>query len=264
MLSTFCNVIFWVNPRKSLVILLLFNVLAYFFHAYWLSGCFAVLTCYMLSRRSISILGKGIDESAAQPTIARTPSKGFRRASSSDTPVDREQVDGDDASLGTGVQRIATVMPRPYKEICQSLQPVLKLAADACQLVHDLFTWNHPSSSQLLGAVASCAIFSFLISPRILTMLIGSFVLLICSPVPVAVSGCIAYARWLRVRTGTIPKAWRVSANYDAVFSSHEYAAASAQSDEAVRSISLGIKLRNAGLQATRNVSSRYASKAQS
>merc|ERR1712032_192468 len=92
-------------------------------------------------------------------------------------------------------------------------------------------------------------------------MLLGSSVMLIWSPVPVAVSGFTAYVRWTRLCMDKNPEVWQNCAHYNAAWSSCEYAAVSAQCDEAANSQSLGIKLRNAGLHAARNISSRHAAK---
>merc|ERR1712232_21576 len=105
------------------------------------------------------------------------------------------------------------VMPRAYKEICRGLQPILKSAADGCQLLHDLYTWNHPSSPNLAVALLMLAIFCGIVSSSTLLMLTGSFVMLVCSPVPTAVLGLVAYVQCTRVRANDTPSSRMVCAN---------------------------------------------------
>jgi len=137
-----------------------------------------------------------------------------------DVPADGDEYD--EAQLGSAVQRLCFVLPRWVKEqeLCRGLQPVLRTVADGLQMVHDIFVWDHGASpavaAGLLAVSGLCEVLPF----DVLLMLVGSLVLIACSPVIPAITGTIAYAR--RRRSGQ-PEAWEMHTDYNEAWSSKDY-----------------------------------------
>merc|ERR1711920_764365 len=85
-----------------------------------------------------------------------------------------------------------------------------------------------------------CGVVSF----RTVVMLFGSAILLVVSPASAAVSGFLAYMRWVRLSIEVAPASWDMWQSYNTEWSSAEYKARTVAESEDRR---LSSKLRSAG-----------------
>merc|ERR1719188_2018479 len=70
----------------------------------------------------------------------------------------------DEAQLGAAVGRLCFVLPRGVKDLCQSLQPVLRTVADLLQQVHDIFTNRHAASPAVAVVLVALAWLASMVS----------------------------------------------------------------------------------------------------
>jgi len=231
-LTWLLGIIFWSRPMHSLVALVAWNVGARHFLQHYPAFLPLGLAIFMFSSLAPSPgLAKEVPAVKEVPrqrkklTHAKTDgSLSTGEAAEEDTsaggdvPADGDEYD--EAQLGSAVQRLCFVVPRSVKELCRGLQPVLRTVADGLQMVHDIFVWDHGASpavaAGLLAFSGLCEVLPF----DILLMLVGSLVLIACSPVIPAITGTIAYSR--RRRSGQ-PEAWEMHADYNEAWSSKDY-----------------------------------------
>jgi len=130
-------------------------------------------------------------------------------------------VDYDEAQLGSAVQKLCFVLPGSVKDTCRGLQPLLRTAADAVQMIHDIFVWDHDASPVVAIALLLWAVLSEVLRFDILLMLMGSSILLACSPLLPALSGFTAYLSLLRAKAQ--PKEWEMRDEYEEEWLSKDY-----------------------------------------
>jgi len=232
------DLIFWTSPTRSFIALVAWNLGARYGLRHYPAlpplGLLVFMASYRLCRPAAqeeekvdvklprrSLLRRGsspailedreaTNEESAQPMVTRQDSK----------------QDYDEAQLGSAVQRLCFVLPSSIKDLCRGLQPVLRMTADGLQMVHDIFVWEHAASPAVACVLLVCAAISEVLRFDILLMVIGSGVLLACSPLVPAVSGSVAYLR-LRAASGR-PKAWDIRDEYEEAWSSKDYRSATA------------------------------------
>jgi len=88
-------------------------------------------------------------------------------------------------------------------------------------MVHDIFEWEHSASPAAAIVLIVCTVVSEVLRFDILLMLIGSAVLLVCSPLVPAVSGTIGFLSY-RTAQGR-PKVWGMQDEYNEEWSSKDY-----------------------------------------
>mmetsp|Transcript_10365 Transcript_10365/g.18456 ORF Transcript_10365/g.18456 Transcript_10365/m.18456 type:complete len:585 (-) Transcript_10365:104-1858(-) len=221
-LMWFLGIVFWSRPLHSLVALVAWNVGARHFLQHYPAFLPFGLALFMFSNfwtcPQVTKAEDPVPKQHKKLTRAKTDG-----SLSTDKDADGQDVphgDYDESQLGSAVQRLCFVLPAWVKELCQGLQPVLRTVADGLQMVHDIFVWDHCASpvvaAVLLAFAGLCEVLRF----DILLMVLGSLVLIACSPLVPALTGTVAYAR--RSRSGQ-PKAWEMHAEYDEAWSSKDY-----------------------------------------
>eukprot|EP00931_Biecheleriopsis_adriatica_P038444 TRINITY_DN22021_c0_g1_i2.p1 TRINITY_DN22021_c0_g1~~TRINITY_DN22021_c0_g1_i2.p1 ORF type:complete len:585 (-),score=111.47 TRINITY_DN22021_c0_g1_i2:70-1824(-) len=225
------GIIFWSKPLHSLAALIAWNVGAKWFLQHYPALPPLGLAFFMLSYRfcpsppsetqsACEKRPKLLRENTA-PALLESNGQGQESAMQSCEASSDVQSEYDEASLGGAVRRLCVVLPSSVKDTCRWLQPVLRTVADGLQMVHDIFTWDNAASpgvfTGLLCFAALCEVLQF----HVLLMLLGTLVLLACSPILPAVSGGFAYVHWLRAKGQ--PADWDMRPEYDEAWSSKDF-----------------------------------------
>lgn len=275
------NLIFWKEPRKSALALVLWNVGACWFLPHWPAAALVGLALYALSFRqevmaqrhcqlqrartamlerqasrslaagASSAAGSGeagsADAGAPAPTGPRNllrqltapaamlfnanhpePCPPVPEGEENEAEVAAAQAalpaatECEEAQLGAAVHRLCFVLPSWVKELCRGFQPLLRTVADGAQLVHDLMTWRHPHSLALVVVLLVTALIVEVLQRSTTVMLLGTAVLLACSPLVPAITGLVSYVGWARGGHG-VPEDWTMKAEYQAQWSSKDY-----------------------------------------
>lgn len=239
------GIIFWSKPLQSLAALVAWNVGARWFLSHYPACAPLGLALYMISFWQFPPSGDGDDSPKAEkinagalrrektsPALLQSQGTAHEAATASTSEAqphatEQEHQDYEESQLGSAVQRLCFVLPKWLKDMLRGLQPTLRSTADGLQMVHDIFVWDHAASpyvaAGLLGLAALCELLRF----DVLLMLIGSTILLVCSPLIPAITGTLAYFRWTRAKGQ--PLAWEMVAGYDEAWSSEDYRRAHAE-----------------------------------
>eukprot|EP00437_Effrenium_voratum_P019755 CAMPEP_0181454416 /NCGR_PEP_ID=MMETSP1110-20121109/30226_1 /TAXON_ID=174948 /ORGANISM="Symbiodinium sp., Strain CCMP421" /LENGTH=577 /DNA_ID=CAMNT_0023578759 /DNA_START=42 /DNA_END=1775 /DNA_ORIENTATION=+ len=222
------DLIFWTSPKRSLIALFLWNFGARYFVQHYPAFLPLGLACFMLSFRAQKDESEVVSDATRRPTLLR---KQTAPAILEDAPVESESApaltrqdshaDYDEAQLGSAVQRLCFVLPSSVKELCRGFQPLLRTSADAAQMVHDIFVWDHDASPAVAAVLLLSSLVCEVLRFDILLMVIGSGALLACSPLPTALSGCISYVTLLRAKGQ--PQEWEMHPDYYEDWSSKDY-----------------------------------------
>eukprot|EP00927_Polykrikos_kofoidii_P065158 TRINITY_DN60946_c0_g1_i1.p1 TRINITY_DN60946_c0_g1~~TRINITY_DN60946_c0_g1_i1.p1 ORF type:complete len:580 (-),score=78.64 TRINITY_DN60946_c0_g1_i1:330-2069(-) len=193
------DLVFWTTPWQSAVAILLWNVASCFFLPHWPAAICVALAGYALSSwlrgESLAVESPILSLKGSGSHIVEGASLQPPTASGSTCQSDSKD---SEMHLGFFAARTAAAAPAWVKELCRYFQPLLRMGADSCEMVHELFTWRHPDSPKLVAGLLMFAIVCELFAFSTVLMFVGSAALLAFSPVPYAVSGLIAYARWRR------------------------------------------------------------------
>jgi len=245
------DLIFWTNPLHSVLALIVWNVTAGHYLEHVPAAWFAGLAMYVLSWRghkqpsdAKSQMSNAPTEDLdppEQPPVTSSRSQGPPRAASSKPPERAESKEGSaslparspsqeeqkEEHLGGFAQRLAVVLPASIKDKCRRKQNTLRTAADACQMVHDLFTWRHSGSPALAGVLSALAALCELLPYSTVLMGFGTLALLACSPVLTAAQGLVHYCRWRAIRHAGYqqPSEWGMEDDYRPEWSSKDYVA---------------------------------------
>jgi len=223
------DLIFWTKPSRTLLALVLWNLGAKYclrhYPAFFPLGLF----CFMLSHYFHGDNDQAhTGHSTKRPTLVRKrTAPAILEDSQEDnqhsalTRQDSRHVDYDEAQLGSAVQKLCFVLPGSVKDTCRGLQPLLRTAADAVQMIHDIFVWDHDASPVVAIALLLWAVLSEVLRFDILLMLMGSSILLACSPLLPALSGFTAYLSLLRAKAQ--PKEWEMRDEYEEEWLSKDY-----------------------------------------
>jgi len=227
------DLIFWTSPIRSLVALILWNLGARYGLPHYPALPPFGLLCFMVYNRLKREKEPEVQEQA-QPPLRRhrsllrkksAPALPEEDAVHPQPPLSRQDSalakDYDEAQLGSAVQRLCFVLPSSIKDLCRGLQPLLRTVADGLQMVHDIFEWEHSASPAAAIVLIVCTVVSEVLRFDILLMLIGSAVLLVCSPLVPAVSGTIGFLSY-RTAQGR-PKVWGMQDEYNEEWSSKDY-----------------------------------------
>lgn len=236
------DLIFWARPVRSITALVLWNLSSRYLLAHWPAMALMGLALYSLShRKSQPVVGQaqGQGQATKSKTLGRQKTApidaGSGGTSANGAEADSVESNGvsvadDEAQLGAAIQRLCFVLPRWLKELCRSLAPTLRTAADGLQTVRDLFKWNHSGSPGLVGGLVAGALVCEALSLSTVLMVVGSTVLLACSPIASVVGGLSSYAGWvLGNRCSGPPVCWNSSTEYQAEWSSEDSVAVAAK-----------------------------------
>eukprot|EP00928_Gymnodinium_smaydae_P090795 TRINITY_DN74523_c0_g1_i1.p1 TRINITY_DN74523_c0_g1~~TRINITY_DN74523_c0_g1_i1.p1 ORF type:complete len:637 (+),score=113.00 TRINITY_DN74523_c0_g1_i1:48-1913(+) len=243
MLFAFLDLIFWKNPCTSAMVLVTWLVGARCFLEHWPALFFLALACYVLrgrgaqrkktgaataksagavdrgasGRGAASARGRRADPAAA--ATAGAEASGGSAGSTGSTGGDATP----EGELGRTVQRLCYLLPAWVKELCQTLQPLLRMGADALQTVHDLFTWQHSGSAGLVCALLLLSLLCELVSISTQVMAFGSVLMLACSPVVTFVRGLVTYVQLARTPPTQVPAGWPLQNEYAPEWDSKDY-----------------------------------------
>lgn len=221
------DLLFWTSPKHSLFALLLWNLGARYFLLHYPALFPLGLLCFMLRHYH----GGQIEATGSKkrPTLTRKQSapailedSQVGNETEALTRQDSRQLgDYDEAQLGSAVQRLCFVLPSSVKDTCRGLQPLLRTAADAAQMIHDIFVWDHSSSPAVAIVLLLLAVLCEVLRFDTLLMVMGSLILLACSPLIPALLGFVSYLSLLGASNQ--PQEWEMSADYDKDWMSKDY-----------------------------------------
>mmetsp|Transcript_55579 Transcript_55579/g.113125 ORF Transcript_55579/g.113125 Transcript_55579/m.113125 type:complete len:582 (-) Transcript_55579:353-2098(-) len=204
------DLIFWASPTRTLFALILWNVGAKYCLEHYPAFFPLGLLCFMLrhyfheKEEAVRAKRPTLVRKRTAPAILEESQAGSEHGALS--RQDSRHADYDEAQLGSAVQSLCFVLPGSVKDLCRGLQPLLRTAADGVQTIHDIFVWDHDASPFAAIALLLWAVLAEVLRFDLYLMLIGSSILLACSPLLPAVSGFSAYLSLLRAKTQ--PEEW--------------------------------------------------------
>lgn len=221
------DLIFWTSPMRTMLALLLWNLGAKYSLQHYPAFFPLGLLVFMLRHYFHEDREEALRPSAKRPTLVR---KRTAPAILEDTQAgengalarqDSRHVDYDEAQLGSAVQSLCFVLPSSVKDLCRGFQPLLRTAADGVQTIHDIFVWDHSASPFVAIALLLWAAVSEVLRFDYLLMLMGSSILLACSPLIPALSGFVAYLSLLRAKAQ--PQEWGMQSECQEDWLSKDY-----------------------------------------
>jgi hypothetical protein len=241
LLFAFLDLIFWKQPKVSLTVLVSWVFLAQLALEHWPALFFLAMALYVVylgvkRTDNFTNVKRACPDGTCSGCCGRDktigydyccqfcgPSRGrrhtrlcenatlYRAVSNSASSEEKVEEKEKEAELGRSVNHILLLLPAWVKELCVVFQPLLRLAADTFQLVHDLFVWQHSGSPFLVVAFLVLAVLCECFSIATQVSALGCLVLLACSPVVTFIQGFFTYVTWYRTSPTQKPEAWKAT-----------------------------------------------------
>jgi len=188
-LSEFLDVIFWEHPKKTIITLVVWNILATFSN-HWFTMLCIWLVVYMFQQRALKDLH---DASAHHSQLSRLMSLTLsREAVETVQPTDDKW---EEESLGGVVRQLALMSPRWLQETISSLQPTARVGAETLHWMHSIFCWQAKESPVVAFSLVLCAGFTEMVSGVTCLRVFGSAIL-VAVVAPQALTGFFHHVSW--------------------------------------------------------------------